>query len=269
MLIMNRKTIKEIAFWGLLGVYLLTIAIFASKKMSTLRYNNVTIIIADSTQHQFINTEDITKIISENKIRIYGTLFDSLNTLKLEQFIKKSNNVIKNIEIYSTYQGKLFVQITQRNPILRIITFDHNSFYIDEDGHLMPFSTKYISRVPVATGDINANLDMFPSDFDAKNQVYKFPHEKLIHNLFDISTIIYNDSFWKKNVQQLVIKNKNQLIIIPEIGNFIINFGSFENINNKLKYLKTIYKSVLPKVGWNKYSEINLSYKNQIVCTKK
>jgi len=266
---MNRKTIKEIAFWGLLGVYFVTIIIFSSTKMSTLRYNNIAIIITDSAQHQFINNKDITKIISEKKIRIYGTPFDSLNTLKLEQLIKKNNNVIKNIEIYSTYRGKLFIQITQRNPILRIITYNHNSFYIDEDGHLMPFSTKYISRVPVATGEINANLSMFSSNFDAKNQGYKFPAERLIHNLFDISTIIYNDSFWHNNVQQLVIKSKNQLIIIPEVGNFIINFGSFENIINKLKYLKIMYKSVLPKVGWNKYSEINLSYKNQIVCTKK
>jgi len=266
---MNRKTIKEIAFWGLIGIYLLSIGIFASKKISSLRYNNLTIIITDSTKHQFINAEDITKIISEKKIRIYGTPFDSLNTLKLEHTIKKSNNVIKNIEIYPTYDGKLFIQITQRNPILRIITYNHNSFYIDEDGHLMPFSTKYISRVPVATGDINASLSMFPSDFNAKNQGYKFPSERLIHNLFNIGTIIYNDSFWHKNVQQLVIKSENQLIIIPEIGNFIINFGSFENIINKLKYMKTMYNSVLPKVGWNKYSEINLSYKNQIVCTKK
>ena len=266
---MNRKTIKEIAFWGALGIYLLAVIIFAANKMKSLRYNAVTIIISDSTQHQFINADDITKILSDNKIRIYGTPFDSLNTLKLEKLIKRNNNVIKNIEVFPTYRGKLFIQVTQRNPILRVITYDHTSFYIDEDGHLMPFSTKYISRVPVATGNINADLEMFPPDFDAKRSNCKFPNERIIHNLFNFSTIIYNDPFWNKNVQQLVIKNENQLIIIPEVGNFIINFGSPENIKNKLKYLEIMYRNVLPKVGWNKYSEINLSYKNQIVCTKK
>ena len=269
MIEMNRKVIKEIAFWGILGIYLLIIIIFSANKMSALRYNAVTIIISDSTQHQFINADDVTKILTENKIRIYGTPLDSLNTLKLEKLIKQSNNVIKNIEVFSTYQGKLFVQITQRNPILRIITYNHTSFYIDEDGHLMPFSTKYISRVPVATGNINANIEMFPSNFSAQTSVCKFPYEKTIHNLFTFSTIIYNNPFWQKNVEQLVIKSENQLIIIPEVGNFIINFGSLKNIRNKLKYLKIMYKDVLPKVGWNKYNEINLSYRNQIVCTKK
>ncbi len=266
---MNRKVIKEIAFWSVFGLYFLTVIIFSSKKMDTLRYNAVHIIITDSMKHQFINAEDITQILSENKIRIYGTLFDSLNTLKLEQLIKQNNNVIKNIEVFPTYQGHLFVQVTQRNPILRVITYNHNSFYIDEDGHLMPFSTKYISRVPVATGNINANFKMFPPEFNAGTSPCKFPRERIIHNLFTFSTIIHNDSFWSKNVQQLVIKSENQLLIIPEIGNFIINFGSPENIEKKFKYLEIMYKTVLPKVGWNKYSEINLSYKNQIVCTKK
>ncbi|MCD6366883.1 MAG: hypothetical protein J7L46_05010 [Bacteroidales bacterium] len=235
---MNRKVIKEIAFWGGLGIYLLIIIIFSTNKMSTLRYNAVTIIISDSTQHQFINADDITKILTENKIRIYGTPLDSLNTLKLEKLIKRNNNVIKSIEIFPTYQGKLFVQITQRNPILRIITYNHTSFYIDEDGYLMPFSTKYISRVPVATGNINANLEMFPPDFDARRSPCKFPSERIIHNLFSFSTIIYNDPFWNKNVQQLVIKSENQLIIIPEVGNFIIKFGSSENIKTNLNIWK-------------------------------
>lgn len=266
---MNRKLIKEIVFWGILGIYFLIVFIFSSNKMNSLRYNAITIIISDSIQHQFINVDDINEILSENKIRICGTPFDSLNTLKLEKLIKRSNNVIKNIEIFPTYHGKLFVQITQRNPILRVITYNHNSFYIDEDGHLMPFSTKYISRVPVATGNINASFEMFSPKFDAKNSLCKFPKEKIIHNLFIISTILYNDPFWSKNVQQLVIKNENQLLIIPEVGNFIINFGNSENIISKFKYLKIMYKNILPKVGWNKYNEINLSYKNQIVCTKK
>ncbi len=266
---MSNKLTREIAFWGMLGIYFLTVVIFSSKKMNSLRYNAVTVIITDSTQHQFINAEDITEILAENKIHIYGTLMDSLNTLKLEHLIKQNNNVIKSIEIFPTYRGRLFVQVTQRNPILRIITYNHTSFYVDEDGYLMPFSTKYISRVPVATGNINANLEMFPPDFNARTSPCKLPRERIIHNLFNFSIIVYKNPFWSKNVQQLVIKSENQLIIIPEIGNFIINFGGPENIKKKLEYMEVMYKTVLPKVGWNKYSEINFSYKNQIVCKKK
>ncbi|HBC79552.1 MAG TPA: cell division protein FtsQ, partial [Bacteroidales bacterium] len=42
--------------------------------------------------------------------------------------------------------------------------------------------------------------------------------------------------------------------------------GDFEN---KLKNLEVFYDRVLPEVGWNKYSNINLAFKGQIVCRRR
>ncbi|MCD7935525.1 MAG: cell division protein FtsQ, partial [Tannerellaceae bacterium] len=33
--------------------------------------------------------------------------------------------------------------------------------------------------------------------------------------------------------------------------------------------LQVFYEQAIPKVGWDKYSLINLKFKDQIVCTKK
>lgn len=265
---MNRKQIKDVAFWTMMGIYFIIVLSFSNTKMKTMRYNSIKIIIADSIKHQFINSNDILNIINKNKINIYGTPIDSVNTLKLEELLNKKNNVIKSIEIYTTYHGNMCIRITQRNPIVRILTFDNQNFYLDEDGYILPYSSKYIARVVVATGNININKNMFTTDFNARNGTYDFPKEKLVHNLFDISYYIYKNKFWKNNIQQIFVKNENQLIFVPQVGNFLINFGSPENIENKFNYLNIMYKSVLPKVGWNIYSEINLSYNNQIVCKK-
>jgi cell division protein FtsQ len=45
-------------------------------------------------------------------------------------------------------------------------------------------------------------------------------------------------------------------------------FGSIENYEEKFRNLEAFYKKGLPVSGWNLYKEINLKYKNQIVCTK-
>jgi cell division protein FtsQ len=42
--------------------------------------------------------------------------------------------------------------------------------------------------------------------------------------------------------------------------------GKAMEIKEKLSKLKLFYKNVLTKVGFNKYSEINLSFKNQLVA---
>jgi len=40
-------------------------------------------------------------------------------------------------------------------------------------------------------------------------------------------------------------------------------------VEDKLTRLKLFYQKALPKVGWEKYSSINVKYRKQIICTKK
>ena len=53
------------------------------------------------------------------------------------------------------------------------------------------------------------------------------------------------------------------------VGNHRIMLGTLDEFEEKLANLKLFYEQAIPKVGWEKYSMINLKYKNQIVCTKK
>ena len=53
------------------------------------------------------------------------------------------------------------------------------------------------------------------------------------------------------------------------MGNHRIMLGTLNEFEEKLANLKLFYEQAIPKVGWEKYSMINLKYKNQIVCTKK
>jgi hypothetical protein len=57
--------------------------------------------------------------------------------------------------------------------------------------------------------------------------------------------------------------------MIPKFGNTIIIFGSGKDAAEKLGKLRLFYKEVMVKAGWNKYSEINVQYKNQLVAKRK
>ncbi|MFN6085466.1 MAG: hypothetical protein ACK476_11145, partial [Fluviicola sp.] len=61
-------------------------------------------------------------------------------------------------------------------------------------------------------------------------------------------------------------------ILIPQVGGHEIVFGtanSDRDVKEKFEKLKTFYKEGIPYEGWNKYSSINLKYKNQIVGKKR
>ena len=57
--------------------------------------------------------------------------------------------------------------------------------------------------------------------------------------------------------------------MIPRLGAHIIYFGTAEDYMHKLFKLETVYTEGFRVLGWNQYDKINLTYKNQVVCTKK
>ena len=65
-------------------------------------------------------------------------------------------------------------------------------------------------------------------------------------------------SHYIKGVTTLFVHRDNQL--------FPVIFDHFEE---KLANLRLFYEQAIPKMGWEKYSIINLKYRNQIVCTKR
>ena len=66
-----------------------------------------------------------------------------------------------------------------------------------------------------------------------------------------------------------MLTDNDEIDLIPRVGNQIIHLGTTENYEGKLRNLEAFYDKVLPEVGWNKYSVINLEFKDQIVCKKR
>jgi cell division protein FtsQ len=54
---------------------------------------------------------------------------------------------------------------------------------------------------------------------------------------------------------------------VPRAGDFKVKLGSLNEYEEKLDRLKLFIDKGLNVVGWNRYSEVNLEYNNQIVCT--
>ncbi|MGD0342896.1 MAG: cell division protein FtsQ, partial [Bacteroidales bacterium] len=91
----------------------------------------------------------------------------------------------------------------------------------------------------------------------------------VLKDMFSFINYINNDSFWSAQIDQIYVDDNNEIDLIPRVGNNIIHLGTFENYKGKLRNLAAFYDQVLPEVGWNKYSVINLEFRDQIVCKKR
>jgi cell division protein FtsQ len=107
----------------------------------------------------------------------------------------------------------------------------------------------------------------------AKNyqDIINNPTLKSIHkidDIFRISQYVCKDPLMRTLIGQIHLRKNGDFVLVPIVGEQKIIFGSAyteEEVNEKFTKLKLFYKEAIPFEGWNKYMEINLKYKKQIV----
>jgi cell division protein FtsQ len=177
---------------------------------------------------------------------------------------------VKKAEVYTSLNGLLQVDIKQRTPIVRVFTRT-SSFYIDKAGYVMPLSDKYTAKVLVVNGDLNIDYTVVEGqNFATKNKLMETNFEsRKLYEAYWLAKKFKEVPFWDAQFKQIYFKEDGDIELIPAVGNHVILIDGVENIDESLTKLMILYKEGLSKTGWNNYKEINLKYKDQIVCKKR
>jgi cell division protein FtsQ len=133
----------------------------------------------------------------------------------------------------------------------------------------MPTSDKYSAPVPIVNGNIfNKEAEQkIGSGVVEKADTAYYP--SIVEKVFRMADFIRKSDFWNAQVEQIYVNANGEIEIIPRVGNHLIIFGDINDMEEKFDKLFLFYKEGLSKTGWNQYKTINLTFKGQIVCTKK
>jgi cell division protein FtsQ len=215
-----------------------------------------------------ITKKDIDSILLKTAGMLKGKPLGYINTGSIENAIRKQAYVAK-VSVYENNEGTLFVEIRQREPLLRIINRKYESFYLDESGTLLPVNPNFSALVLVANGTIDDSYIKNPNYrvniLSLSDSVF---YDSLLTNLYKLTMYITHDKFLKAQIAQIYVNENSEFELIPRIGNHIILLGKADDLDDKFKRLYAFYRFGLNKIGWNKYSIINIKYKNQVVCSK-
>ncbi|PKP36574.1 MAG: hypothetical protein CVT98_07520 [Bacteroidetes bacterium HGW-Bacteroidetes-15] len=255
--------------WMLAIAYLIIALAFVSKRSNVITCESINIIIADSLDNSFVKKADVLRTIEKHNSNLIGIPLKMINTLKIEQELT-SMQAVKKVDVFTTNNGKLNVRVDQRRPMVRIINRYGQGYYIDHEGQILSLSSKYTSHVLIINGniiepfEINSSIRVMDWAGEEINE-----HTPLICKLYDFATFITNDNFWSAQISQIYVDNPENIELIPRVGPHTVILGNLDGYETKLEKLKLFYERALPEEGWNKYKEINLKYRNQIVCTKR
>ncbi|MBI3518937.1 MAG: hypothetical protein HY062_06220 [Bacteroidetes bacterium] len=267
---LNFRKILTIVLWiiGLSGLF--ASLAFATGKEKNVVAENMLVSVNNTDVNTFIDEEDVKEFFKERNDSILNTSVKNIDVNSLEKALN-SHPAVENADIAVDINGDVTIDVTQRTPLVRVINMDGESYYIDDKSKLMPLSDKYTARVLIATGYIMepfASRYQFPVNTIAKNEL--FSKVSVLDDIYNISAFIAKDSVLSSLIHQINVTPDKELELYPSIGNHKIIFGEAIDLEEKFNKLKLFYTEGLNKTdGWNKYSTINIKYKNQVVCTKK
>lgn len=221
----------------------------------------VNINIQDESTNGFINAKEIKNRLEKGHIYPLSKKMVNVNTRKIEETLKMSP-FVKTAQCYKTQDGTVYINLTQRMPIVRIKSINGDDYYVDDKNSIMP-NSHYTSDLIIATGYISRS--------------YAQSH------ISCLAKALMENDFWKNQIEQINVTPERGIELVPRVGNHIIYIGELPKCNDKknmaaeiksftekkMLRLEKFYKYGLSQAGWNKYSYINLEFDNQIICKKR
>lgn len=241
------QRVLRMFIWVVAIAYFPVMMSFIAVEKSDLVCSSYETKICNESDDIMITREQLRNIVRQTWPDIEGKPYSEMNLHEMEQTIERLP-VVKNCEIYTTPGGKLHVEVLQREPVMHVFT-SASSFYMDKEQYRVVAQRDMQANAVVVNGHVNSALDS--------------------SDLVELCLFIRGDSFWRSQIEQIYVTEKHEYILVPRVGDHIIEFGGIEDMETKFENLYTLYHKGWQPHEWNLYKKINLKYKGQVICTKR
>lgn len=260
-----KKMNKALRFLGYLVVVLAVAGMlgFVESSKSAAVCEGMEIKFVDGDSLQLVTENDIRRAVISTEGEPVGKNLRAIDFDGMEEMLRSLPH-LRHVAVYSTVDRLMKIEVEERKAMIRLIDEGGTSMLMDTEGFLMPLSKAAVLRLPVFTGRFNLHPGMAEANLHIGDSLAP---ESLVA-VYDLAKLVAEDPFGRAQFQQVVMEKNGDLLAYPQVGNHTIIFGK-NDFDEKLKRLKIFYRKGMNTENWNKYSSINLKYKNQIVCTKK
>lgn len=266
------KRILHITLWSVMILGVLILLGFTQNRHDAREVREVITRISylDNARSDILITyKDVDNFLAHQFDSLSEKTLGDINIEEIEDALSEMDYV-KEVEAYMNMDGDLHIALSQRRPVIRIMSSSGESYYLDNYGKVMPVRTGYPGKLIICNGFTGYSI--YRPDHDslviAKDQDYELLNER-IRDVYDLALAIDQNEFLKTQITQIFITPGGEFELIPLVGDHTIIFGDISRYEQKLMYLEAFYRQETTNLGWTQYKSINLKFKNQVVCTKK
>lgn len=245
-----------------IAVYLvLAVSSFDKAGAATNPCQKVNINIDDEAVSGFIDAREVKTRLKTAHLYPLDKPLNFVSARSIEDMLKLSP-FVKTAQCYKTMDGEVYINLTQRLPVVRIKANNGDDYYIDDKNSVMP-NSHYTSDLIIATGSLSR-------------------HFATSYITLLVKRIMQSD-LWKNQIEQINVLPDHGIEIIPRVGDHVVLLGYLPEtakisarqklvddfVDRKLTRLEKFYRYGLSQAGWNKYSYIDLEFDNQIICKRR
>ena len=224
----------------ILTVCLLTLFSFNKNQSRIIDFVDLTYV---NTDFKFISKDSVNKLLTQSKLFSNEILKSNLNLEEFERIIL-SNEYVSSAEVSISIDGKLGVNIIEKNPVFRVL---NEKYYVDADGKKMPLSKNFSETCPMILSIVDSiDLKMFG----------------------DLGIYIKNHKFLSNHIAGLT-KSNNKLIFNIDGFQYNLNLISDGNYVSKFKNYEAFFNTVYSSGLLDSLKSVNLDFKNQVIIQRK
>ncbi len=267
----NRERVKVMKqLWIDISLILLIIAaitagaIYSNQRAAQQRFDGLEISITYPDSTMLIGEADVREMIKTSAMSQMLTTVDNIDTHLFEETFS-ANSYVDSVVVYKSRSGKLFINILQKAPLLRVVS-SSGDFYIGHKGEYIPINYNHPCKVPIVTSDSLGLIDsikyLVSNKKDSENYIF-------LDKLVTFVELLEKDKFWSRQIVQINLNNNNEVELVPRVGRHLILLCDINDIDMgwaNIKKLEEFYKKVMDAQRWDDISLINLKYKDQVVC---
>lgn len=230
-----------------LAAALVTGILWARDKSRGEECTSIEVQVANADSTSFVTPQGVLNDLKDQGIKLVGKRMGDIDASDIEEALRLSP-YLESADIVKCQDGKVLIRVSQLVPVFRV--FDgESSYYVNRAGKHMAATNFYHSDVPVVQGHFTR----------------KYPPTRLL----PLIDYVEKDSLLHSLVTMFIVRDSNNVILVPDISGHVVNIGNVTGLENKFAKLKLFYSEVMPKRGWNTFDTISVKWNHQVVATRR
>lgn len=270
------KIVGTTIFWCAVAGFFVAAALLRHSNEEARRVEQVEVIIAGRQEARFVTPELVVGLIDNAGLNPLGVAVDSLDLAKINHVVEEYC-FVERAMTYVDYNGTLTVELTQREPYMRIRTNSGYDFYLTRNMYVLPVDAGVALRLPIATGELwlpfgksfTGSLREWIGEGEKKSkESYNFlcklinfvvlmeESEELSGQFVQLALVMPRTPSRKGEFQEPHIE------LVPRRGGYILEFGALENVEAKFYRWRRFCES---KVVDMSRGRLNVEYDGQAI----